>query len=299
MQFDKTLIVVRERSVSDVLDLALQVWRIHAWPLTIAMCLGVVPLAIVNHLLTYWMVAADPDLSEWGGPAAGLARFVWTMGLLIVIEAPLASMFATAYLGKAMFVPAPAIRDVVREVLPFLWPTAGFHLLLRGVLPALLLAAVNHAATYSGEEVLLVLLTGVVLVLRAAAPFVNEILLLEKNPLRPDGPRSLTAGRRSAVLHGSHRSNLVAQGFVMAGVAVLLTMTLFGTLLCLRGIFLDDWSLSARLFVLGAPLAMWTTAEYMTVVRFLSYLDLRIRHEGWEVELRMRAEGARLAGQIR
>ena len=34
------------------------------------------------------------------------------------------------------------------------------------------------------------------------------------------------------------------------------------------------------------------------VVRFLSYLDLRIRHEGWEVELLMRAEALRLATQM-
>jgi hypothetical protein len=36
----------------------------------------------------------------------------------------------------------------------------------------------------------------------------------------------------------------------------------------------------------------------LSVVRFLSYLDLRIRHEGWEVELRMRAEGAQLVRQL-
>ena len=108
MQFDKTLIVVRERSVSDILDLALQMLRIHVWPLTIAMCLGVVPLAIVNYFLTLWMVQLDPDSPDWSGSVAGLVRFVWTMGLLVVIEAPLASVFGTAYLGQAVFVPAPA-----------------------------------------------------------------------------------------------------------------------------------------------------------------------------------------------
>ena len=36
-------------------------------------------------------------------------------------------------------------------------------------------------------------------------------------------------------------------------------------------------------------------ASYLTVVRFFSYLDLRIRREGWEVELVMRAERAQLA----
>jgi hypothetical protein len=45
------------------------------------------------------------------------------------------------------------------------------------------------------------------------------------------------------------------------------------------------------------PLAMWIVAGYFCVVRFLSYLDLRIRREGWEVELRMRAEAARLTRQ--
>ena len=51
-------------------------------------------------------------------------------------------------------------------------------------------------------------------------------------------------------------------------------------------------------FVVYLPIAMWTVASYFTVVRFLSYLDLRIRREGWEVELRMRTEAARLTRQV-
>jgi hypothetical protein len=46
------------------------------------------------------------------------------------------------------------------------------------------------------------------------------------------------------------------------------------------------------------PAAMWLVVGFTTVVRFLSYLDLRIRHEGWEVELLMRAEAMRLATQV-
>jgi hypothetical protein len=45
-------------------------------------------------------------------------------------------------------------------------------------------------------------------------------------------------------------------------------------------------------------LAVWTTVGFFTVVRFLSYLDLRIRREGWEVELKMRAEAARLQSEL-
>ena len=102
----------------DILDLALQVFRIYLWPLTITMCLGVIPLAIVNHFLTSWMVRLDPDAPLVEEQVFGLLRFVWTMVLLVVIEAPLASAFATSYLGKAMFLETPVIRDVVREVLP-------------------------------------------------------------------------------------------------------------------------------------------------------------------------------------
>jgi hypothetical protein len=45
------------------------------------------------------------------------------------------------------------------------------------------------------------------------------------------------------------------------------------------------------------PLSLWMVAGFMTVVRFLGYLDLRIRHEGWETELLLRAEASRLAGR--
>jgi hypothetical protein len=43
---------------------------------------------------------------------------------------------------------------------------------------------------------------------------------------------------------------------------------------------------------------MWTVAGFFAVARYLSYLDLRIRREGWEVELLIRAEGDRLTRQI-
>ena len=41
-------------------------------------------------------------------------------------------------------------------------------------------------------------------------------------------------------------------------------------------------------------MSLWIVVGFFTVTRFLSYLDLRIRREGWEVELLMRAERDRL-----
>ena len=44
-------------------------------------------------------------------------------------------------------------------------------------------------------------------------------------------------------------------------------------------------------------IALWLVIGYFTIVRFLSYLDLRIRREGWELELSMRAEADRLTNE--
>jgi hypothetical protein len=43
---------------------------------------------------------------------------------------------------------------------------------------------------------------------------------------------------------------------------------------------------------------VWTVAMYFTVARFLAYLDQRIRNEGWEVELALRAQRQRLSRQV-
>jgi len=45
-------------------------------------------------------------------------------------------------------------------------------------------------------------------------------------------------------------------------------------------------------------LLLWSIVGYTAVLRFLSYLNLRIRREGWDVELQVRAERARLARQV-
>lgn len=299
MQLDKTLVVVRERSVSDILDLALQMSRIHLWPLTITLCLGVIPLATINYFLTVWMLGMVPDVPLSDESASGVIRFVWTMILLVVIEAPLASVFATSYLGKAVFLQAPRIGTVVRETLPYLPQVMMCHLLLRGVLPALLLlVATGRDEQYTLSEFCLALLAIGMLVRRITAPFLNEILLLEKNPVRSSNPQVMTARKRIAALHGANVAGLVNQGLVGAVVALLMALLVFGLLLCGKGLFLDDWPLRGSTFLVGAPLAMWVAAGFLAVVRFLSYLDLRIRYEGWEVELRLRAEGNRLTEQM-
>ena len=42
------------------------------------------------------------------------------------------------------------------------------------------------------------------------------------------------------------------------------------------------------------PLSIWIGVAIAATIRFLAYLDARIRQEGWEVELMIRAEASRL-----
>ena len=297
MQLDKTLIVIRERGVFDTLDLALQVCRIYVWPLTLALCLGAIPCAVVNHWLAGWMVQFDPDAPLWEEQVPGLVRFVWTMVVLIVIEAPLASVVRDHLLGEgrvsrdpvdarrgARCPPAIATGRLVSS------PAA------RRAAGAASAGCCDRDQGYSFAEVLLTLLLLAVLLRRVTAPFLNEIVLLERNPLRARDPQAMTARKRSHMLHASNPGSLINLGLVTSCVAILLTTAMFGTLLCVKGIFLDDWTLGPGMFVVGAPLSLWATAGFLAVVRFLAYLDLRISNEGWEVELRMRAEGNRLTG---
>jgi len=293
MQLDRTSIVIRERTVSEILDLALQVLRVHFRPLLITMVLGVLPFVLLNELLTGWMMHFDADFVDVEEIGLRVVRYMWTMALLITIEAPLATMLVTVWLGQMVFLERPSLRQVWRDafaVLPrHLW-TVG---VLRGAIPAMLLAAVMGRGSYSGAEFLLVILVGGVCFLRAVRPCVGEIVLLERLPLVRKDSSDLTIARRNALLHMPSGGTLIYHWLVSAAYAVLLSAALFAAMPTLRGILWDRWALHPLLIEIGWPLALWVVAWFMTVVRFLGYLDLRIRHEGWEVELRLRAEAAR------
>jgi hypothetical protein len=81
-------------------------------------------------------------------------------------------------------------------------------------------------------------------------------------------------------------------------VAVLATISLWLALWYLRLQLFDVGAFDRPMFEIWLPVAMWIVGGYLVAVRYLSYLDLRIRREGWELELRMRGEAAKMAEQI-
>jgi hypothetical protein len=138
--------------------------------------------------------------------------------------------------------------------------------------------------------------------------YINEIILLERLPWRSSNPAEMTLGKRSKSLHSPYATDLFVRFLLVSMLGLLLSVTLcLSTWLVLK-FLLDSGDLTMiDLFSrfdlrwyhaqIAYPAILWLIAAYFSVVRFLDYLDLRIRHEGWEVELLMRAEALRLAGK--
>jgi hypothetical protein len=293
VQLDNTRIAVRERNLLETFDLALHVVREFWRPWLACSLLAIIPLALLNYALIGWM--ADVEYADEEFPF----RFLWTMSILVYLEAPLASTFVIGYLGPAVFMEKPTIRQVLREVLQFAPQLVLCQLLLRGILPVwlLLLTIDRYEVNVFVEGFLIPAIAFYATIVRALRPNISEIILLEKNPLRAKGSGAITIGKRSAYLHDPSAGDLIGRWVGSAALALLLVGIVFGTLTTASAVLLSDWWLEWFSVQLLYPAALWIVVAYISVVRFLNYLDLRIRHEGWEVELLMRAEGLRLAGK--
>lgn len=293
MQLDNTRIAVRERNLLETFDLALHVVREFWRPWLACSLLAIIPLAVLNYALIGWM--ANVEFGEEEFPL----RYYWTMAVLIYLEAPLASTLVVGYLGPAVFLERPSIRQVLREVLRFAPQLTLCQVVLRGVLPVwLLLMMLDRYEFNVFVEVFLI--PGIAMyatVIRALRPNITEIILLEKNPLRSNGANSITIGKRSAHLHDPSGSDLIGRWIGSAALVLLLVSIIYVTLTLAVGFLFSAWSGGWYETHFIYPASLWIVAAFISVVRFLNYLDLRIRHEGWEVELLMRAEGIRLAGK--
>ena len=294
MRFDQTQIAVRERAMLDIFDIALHVTRVFAWPLLVTFSFGVVPLMLFNYLLIGWMtdIAYEEQFPY---------RYLWNMMLLVYIEASLASVFATCFLGQAVFHERPKLRQLLADVTKLFPHIAWCQLFLRVVVPVwVLYLFVDRDYEWAGVIELLFVpaLALYVLGMRSFRPFINEIIVLERNPLRSRDPQTQSVGVRSSRLHGPASGELFARSFGSFFIGVLLWMAFYGMFLFISSVFFNEWRQREFMVTWCYPLSLWMVVLYFTVVNFLSYLDVRIRQEGWEVELQLRAEAARLTSKL-
>lgn len=305
MQLDRTRIAIRERGLLETIDLSLFVLREFFGPILACALIAIVPLALLNYALVGWMVPSDYE-AEWVG-----FRFLWSMTLLIFLEAPLASVFVVAFLGPAVFMEQRTLRQVAHDVLKQLGPLVLCQGVLRGVLVAwgLLLLTSREEANGFIEGFLMLLVVIGSAGMRAFRPYINEIILLEQNPLLARDGGAITVGRRSGHLHAPYSGDLFVRWIGSAAIGGFLAALVIFTVIMVMGYLISDWPVywedgelvpNFDWFKLQVayPTCLWLVVIFFAVVRFLSYLDLRIRHEGWEVELLMRAEAQRLATQV-
>lgn len=270
MQLDRNRIVIRERGLLDLLDLALFVGRAYAGPLIIAFAAGVLPAMLLNA----WLLA---DYADPGIDPSFTTAYMGLMLLLVIWETPVVTAFATLYLGEVVFTERPRVGNIVGMFLRSLPQLFLFQVVLRGLLIPFVITWVVPFSVW---------------------PYLNEVILLERNPLWRHRPGQMTTFRRSRALHNNNIGDLFGRWVATTAFGVMLVVPLWISMQLFVNLLADRWQWDNLTHTLYYPLALWIVVGYFTVVRFLGYLDLRIRREGWEVELMMRAEGDRLSRQL-
>lgn len=193
--------------------------------------------------------------------AAGLLPF------LVALEAPWATAPLTVVLGGLMFGRTPGAGPVLQTLVRSFFPMFVFQFLLR----ALILATSFLYVLYPTR-----------------LAFLNEVILLER-------PRWWSAFRRTSTLCERRGGELFGQwlaSLVFGGLFVLAFWAGSGTLL--KALVDTDLTWAPRWSdLLGARfhLALWVAIEFFGAARFFTYIDQRIRLEGWEVSLRLRSVG--------
>ncbi len=288
MRLDRTRIAICERSQPEILDLSLLVLRTFLAPLVGLVGVLVAPLMLLNWWLIHWMAADYIELS------AG-ARYLWTMSLLVYVQAPLASVLATLYLGKVTFYEQPSLKTLLWDAVTLAHRIIWTQGIMRGVLLVLwMVMLIEVDESYSMVEGFLPFVCFGLFMWRSLRPYITEIVLLERSPLWAGEPGQISVSKRSSRLHAPNAGDLFGRGLALVPVTCALGLSLLGFIWFLVATFTNNWGWGPLMIHLVAPSVLWLVVIYVTVVRFLCYLDLRIRREGWEVELQMRAETARL-----
>ncbi|RCS52804.1 hypothetical protein DTL42_08190 [Bremerella cremea] len=286
MQLDKTRIAIRERELLEIYDLALIVMRVYWWKIIQALAITAVPLTLINAGLL-WAMQPDLVINETAG------MFIVYMVMAIFLEAPLAGIPITVLLGDALFHDKPDWRRMCTGLWPVIPRIFWVVFLLRGILPGMLLLFWASFEEAFSPLLLLILLCGYASVLRIWRPYIGEILVLEKNPVFGKQKGAITVGLRSASLHNPNFGDLLIRGMA-SSISILLAGSIVMNIFGIRGFVFGRWNWDEVFLFVWFPLGLWLVVAFMTVVRFLCYLDLRIRREGWEVELVLRAEAARM-----
>jgi hypothetical protein len=301
MQLDRTHVVIRVRSLSEIGDLAMAMLRRYPMAMLVGFAGGALPWALANAALLYWIPIGEASYGLEDEEALGeVWRYLIWMALLVMLQTPAAGVLATIFLGQAVFEQRPTWKAVLSEAKRQFRGWFRVLAIRRLAVPTMIVLAfrIGQPASVFWDAFLPIIIFLALITIRGSRPFVPEILLLEQCPLKATSPSAITMSLRSRILHtpmaGDLGGRFLSVGLIFAG----LTLCVLYTLMAIRGVLFLKWNfLDLVVLLFLYPLALWTVAGVSVLVRLLGYLDTRIRLEGWEVELAVRAEAMRQFGE--
>lgn len=299
MELDRTEIVIRQRGSLELMDLSLMVLKRHYWKLLQAGAILGLPLLLLNVVLLNWMISEDAVLASQA--YASSDGFIWWrynghLCVLYALQFPIATLPVTLYLGAQTFFIPITMREIFRNLRELFWPVVWVLGVMRFGLLAILIEILirNEPSLGLLEGFFLFAVFPFFMLIRTFLPFSPEILGLERCPLTTKNKNQVSYAARRGNLHGPLQGELFVRMATAWFNGILLAMMLGGTLLFLKANIIGEWSWNWFFFVVISPLSLWLVGIFLGVFRYLSYIDCRIRLEGWEIELRMRAEAGRM-----
>ena len=186
---------------------------------------------------------------------------------LLALEAPWATAPLTVVLGGLMFGEKPSARRVLATLVRRLPAMIAYQFVLR----------------------LFLLFPLLYLIVPARLAFLDEVILLEGGEFRG-------VIRRCSTLSGNRGSDLFGYWAAELFFGALFVLCFWaGTDVIQNALTTSEltWDQPgwADLYGLRLQMAVWIAIAFFGVARFLTYIDQRIRLEGWEVKLRLQDVG--------
>ena len=301
MQLDQTHVKVRMRTMAEIGDLALIMVRRYPAAIWVGFVVGALFWALLDLLVLGWIPVNESSYGLDDEEAVlEISRYLVWMAILVMLQTPVAGVLSTLYLGLAVFEQRPTWASVGAEAKRgfkrWFWKLG----IVRFALPPVIFLACRwgQPAHWFWDALLPLTILLWVSLVRASRPFLPEILLLEQCPIRSKLENVITASRRSKSLHRPMAGDLSGRFISVSCVLFVLLISIGYSLVWVRGISIGRWDLMNVFTLLVIyPISLWTVAGISVMVRLLNYLDCRIRLEGWEVELAVRAEAMRQFGE--
>ena len=290
MQFDQTSIAIRERSSLEVFDLAANVLVRHLQPIMVLLFLNAMPFVVLDYCLIGWMtdVSFSVELST--------AYYVAVIAL-IVSQAQLGTCLITIFMGRVMFLEEHSIWAVLKQFLKrlpyFLYSQGILRVALFPVLVAMFTSPRDGEEAYLMAFLGLPAITFIGLLVRAMRPFVPEVIYLEQTPLKSKSDLP-SLSQRSRNLHMLASASITMQSVLMLLFAPLLLFSIHSVFVMADSMFSIRANSDISLQPFYILISGWLVAGFFAVVRFLMYIDVRIRQEGWSVDLKFRSENTLL-----